>query len=644
MRSIKRFALATSALCAAIPPAVAQEPPLRPVLGIRLQGSGVDLTLSPAGAAGPGFSLGTFAGETIDLLAMGPQGAVVDRTGAADTSAAWIAAIELENARIAAGRSTCIRAPAGTYRIVSALPAFDGPGCILGGGRWNTVIKVDPAYRGDVFAWSEAWLGANGAFPFNGNTAKLPDQRPGPVLRGLAVVGTRAAPALQHAIAFRDHVDLASVSEVDVWYMHGHAFYTGATLNAASAYTRESDIHLRAFNSGAPGAAVMDISTSGSGGDGSNEIRIAADIYAPYDRGLWIHGPYTRLISSDHLRIEGMENNPAGVKADLLTIGDPAMPGTNSDIHLRGLELLNPYAGYAAARVTGTSGRALYGIALDGFVGGGTPAGKGLVIESGHDSRYHFSRIGTSDTNLTITATAGGNNVFDGDGSERTWTTSISSANGLGALFPLFNRAPLTGGIDLQTARQAPAQTASGAGSIAAGENNSASRPGAVALGLGNIADALGSFVSGVGGTARGRPFWRGRGTDIGMQDGSLPVSATTSGAREVSLRTSGGGCPTIPDNTVFGIRVSMAARDVSHPANSFAYATSGVLSRASGSSTTIYAGAAGTPSGIGTGVRAGARIAQDTAGDCLYVGFRPPAGDTDTWHVGATVEAVEVP
>ena len=130
-----------------------------------------------------------------------------------------------------------------------------------------------------------------------------------------------------------------------------------------------------------------------------------------------------RDITVDALRIEGLEQG--GIAADLLTIGDPVMNGRVNNITLSNLELIDPYEGYAALRITAAPGApAPYQITVQGAIGGGIPKGQGLRIDAGRTSVFRLSGIYTFDTNVWIGPHVSGI-VLDGGGQEANWTYKI---------------------------------------------------------------------------------------------------------------------------------------------------------------------------------------------------------------------------
>jgi hypothetical protein len=223
--------------------------------------------------------------------------------------------------------------------------------------------------------------------------------------------------------------------------LHGRALYSGIVKNAPMAYMRESHFRsLRFFGDGAPGVPVVEFSSQGSGRiDATNEIRMSqVDIYGSRGPSFVIRNAGSgavRNVTVDALRIEGLEAGK--VEADLLTIGDPVMMGGVNNITMTNVELIDPYKGFAAVRLTAPpDGAAPYQITVQGSINGGVPAGQGLRIDAGRTSVFRFSGIHTFDTNVVIGPHVSGI-LLDGGGQEAHWTYNVDSTSLNGILTPM---------------------------------------------------------------------------------------------------------------------------------------------------------------------------------------------------------------
>ncbi len=364
------------------------------------------------------------AADPLSILDYGAAGVPVDRTGKADASQALAGAITAANALTAKGLPACVYIPTGTYRIVSSPPEFVKAGCVKGDGPTQSVLAIDPQFSGDLFAWSEAWA----------NTA-------GPTVTGLKIVGDKAARNIQNALVFYDRNDEVFIDNLVVEDLHGRALYSGVTKHAPKAYMRESDMRtLRFFRDGAPGVPVVEFTSAGTGQtDATNEIKISQiDIYGANGPSFVIRNGGSggvRTMMIDGLRIEGAENGKT--EADLLVIGDRAMSGNVNSIVLNDVELVDPYAGYAALRITAPPGSrsAPYQITVRGSIGGGVPHGEGINIEAGRLLFFQLSGMHTDGTNVVI-GPGVGRVVLDGWGQEACWTYKIDPKSEANILTP----------------------------------------------------------------------------------------------------------------------------------------------------------------------------------------------------------------
>jgi hypothetical protein len=373
------------------------------------------------------WPLAAVAADRFELLDYPP----VDRTGHADASEALARAIAAANLVTARGEPACVHIPPGTYRIAHAPPEFARAGCVHGDGSTQSVLLLDRGFAGDLFVWSEAWAPTT----------------PGPTVTGLKIVGGRQAPGPQNALLFYDRIDNLFLDDVEIDNLPGRALYSGATRHAAQAYLRESHLRsLRFFDDGAPGIPVVEFSSAGTGRtDASNEIRLSqVDIYGPHGPGFVIRNSgegVVRAITAEALRIEGTENGD--IAADLLTIGDPAMRGNVNTIDFSDLELIDPYRGFAALRLTAAPGaEAPYQVSVTGWIGGGEPHGEGLRIDAGRSSIFRFSAMHTEGTNVVI-GPGMTQVLLDGGGREACWSFCIDPTSAAGVASRCWRKFPL---------------------------------------------------------------------------------------------------------------------------------------------------------------------------------------------------------
>jgi hypothetical protein len=373
-----------------------------------------------------GWSATASASDVINILSFPSKEGAVDRSGVRDASKSLADAIQVANGKTAVGEPACVYIPPGVYKITRAPPEFIRAGCVRGDGPTQSIIKLDPKFDGDLFSWSEAWAVTTA----------------GPTVIGIRVQGDESSPHIQNAFVFYDRNDEVFVDNVDVRHLHGRALYSGVTKHTVQAYLRESRFRSIRFSSdGAPNVPVAEFNSQGSGPgiDATNEIRISQlDIYGARGPSFVIrnNGSGTvRNIVIDGIRVEGTEHGKT--EADLLTIGDPQMRGAVANVTLMAMELIDPYRGFAALRITAAAdGVAPYQIFVEGLIGGGLANGQGLRIDAGRTSTFHFVGIHTVDTNVVI-----GRGVkqieIDGGGLESSWTYRIDPTSIQGIAVPM---------------------------------------------------------------------------------------------------------------------------------------------------------------------------------------------------------------
>jgi hypothetical protein len=357
--------------------------------------------------------------------------------GSSDDSAAVAAAAKAAAGAAATGRAAMLYFPSGVYRLVAALPTWTVAVGVVGDGHAQSVVSVDPAFSGDVFAWS----GVRGE----------PDERRGDergaggiAIVGIRIVGNRTTANLQSAFAFYDHIDHVVMRDVDVFYMTGHALSAGARQRAATASLQRSEFNsLRFFNCGSSGVPVVDIGAAGVGA-ATDEVGIdSLDIYAPYGTGVVVHGEGSpvRNIRFSKLRIEGLQNGT--IAADLLQVGDATLDGPVSSIWFDQTELIDPYAGHAALRLAAPTLSAVpRDVYYQGMIGGGLPNGKGIVIDAGSNLFFDLRGIHTFDLNVVVasSATVAGPIVMDGHGQENSWTRAVDPSSAANVTKPVLQQ------------------------------------------------------------------------------------------------------------------------------------------------------------------------------------------------------------
>jgi hypothetical protein len=322
------------------------------------------------------------------------------------------------------------------------------PVSVIGDGHLKSIFRIRRTCAGDVFSWSEVWSANN--YPFDGTAPNIQRQRAGVSVDGISIVGDRSASNRQNAFVFYDRADYVYMHDVDVMYLKGRCLYSGAPKRVSEASMRESRFDsIRFFNCGDVDAPVVEFSSEGDD-DASNEIDISSlDIYAPYGTGFVIRNgnihTAVRNFRISKLRVEGLENNPAHIAADLLVLGDKTKRGNVNNIDIQQAALIDPYRNYAALRTTAPSKAASpYQLSFSGMIGGGLPLGKGISIDAGRDIYFKLAGIHTDDTNITVgpAAMVGANITFDGNGQEGIWTYAIDKSSLSSIVTPLRRQIP----------------------------------------------------------------------------------------------------------------------------------------------------------------------------------------------------------
>lgn len=474
-------------------------------------GAAHSASLYSQGQVPPNLSVTSIS--TTSVLNVRTFGAVGN--GIVDDTAAFIAAINQVNARLAAGTPATLYIPAGVYYINSStpLPTFTRGGSLVGDGLHKSYIQLGPGYAGDLFSWSEAWaLNA-----YNGTSLNTASDQAGPAIQGLTILGSQTSPSQQNAFTFYDRDDFVSMRDVSVYFLNGRALYMGVAKNMPGhAYVRESRFTgLFFWGCGTTAVPAVEINSVGSTGeDATNELSFyGLDIFGSAGTGLVIRNSNAsipiRLIRFFGLRAEG---SLAGGAGDLVDIGDTSLPGNINNIQIYGFEGDAAPANYATLRLTAPSATsAPYNITVEGTIP--TSNGDGVHVDAGRQIRLLFSDIhAPSGTAVTVgpSTLVGSNIEVNGNGAETSWTYKIdptSTQNVRTPAYPLrgdpstgIARAiaagpppdgTATGGsprgaqaVDLQLSRLAAFQAATGPYSVLLGGiNNSAQNTATVQVG-----------------------------------------------------------------------------------------------------------------------------------------------------------------
>ena len=146
-------------------------------------------------------------------------------------------------------------------------------GVILGDGPHTSYIVLDASYRGDLFSWSEAWIGSSHDVTAS-SYDPMSDAR-GPTITGLQITGSTTAPNEQNALTFYDRNDDVLVRDVEVDYLNGQCLSMGNTKNATRKRMCASSAfyNLKCWNTGTTQKPAVQISsTTTPGSDATNEL------------------------------------------------------------------------------------------------------------------------------------------------------------------------------------------------------------------------------------------------------------------------------------------------------------------------------------------------------------------------------------
>ena len=400
--------------------------------------------------------------------------------GTTDDSAALVAAVTAaNNAWAATNQRACVYIPATNPTMylngASTMIPFSRyfPGCVEGdGGDFKSVIQLGSAFAGsnsktgvagDLFAWSDAFVSANG------QTADLnsPLSSGGPTVRNIEVFGYKggsfpASSSVQNAFMMYDATDFAFFDNVGCYWVSGSCLMGGRIKNNTFSFIRESMLNnIRINKSGnttipTPNIDIYsDCSGACIGGtnadykNGSNQVDIVnVRDYAAEGTGISIinnnqnSGANARKIRIVNLTIEGDQTQGSPQQTGyLMQLGSTSALGKYNSIYLTNAHFLSPYDGYGAVSITSRSGLIPYDIRCNscgietgaGAGGGRSGTGLGLNIQSGYNIYWGGSDFTSPGTNVTVGPTSGGTCgsgqiTFDGQGSESGWTTSIDSS------------------------------------------------------------------------------------------------------------------------------------------------------------------------------------------------------------------------
>jgi hypothetical protein len=632
--------------------------------------SGASVTATGSSAA---RSLADRFSQVINVKDYGAKG-----DGTTDDSAAFVAAINKENSYQAAGTPAVVYVPGGKYFVsANTLPTMTHGGAVIGDSTHKTYILVGTSYSGDVFSWSESWVASN----YGGPTLNPANDNAGPALRHISIVGNTGATNVQNAIMFYDRNDLASVDDVDVFFMHGQCLGIGATKNQPQGYMRESAISdLDCWFAGLTNVPAVSVSsTTQSGSDATNEVKFfRLQIFDAPGVGLSITNPNnfsaTRLLEFFAPRVEYSA-------ADNIQVGSSTDAGQVANINFFGLESITPgqaNSGFYALNLD-TAGQNEYGINVLGATIGPCWTGtcKGINVGNIRSSRLQINSITTTGTNVTYGTTTNSGVVIDGNGAEQNWTYSYagstyknyvqspiyrsgdptSTANtvtatpSLSAMYhdntSTFGNTVGPGGVDLQIVRSSATHAATGnISALVGGSYNVASGTGSSVMGgFGNtVSGSYGHIGGGKAATDRGRDYTQAfAGGSISAtgdaQASHFVLSATCASCSSQRLAASHGTPSTtnianISNTQSYAMSWRCVARDTTTAGTDNATTMPVMLMTrdANAASTAVSLGTPATAT-RGTWTGGGFAFTADTTNGGVNIAFTSPTGNTDTFH-----------
>ena len=318
-------------------------------------------------------------------------GAVGD--GVADDSAAVQGAIEKANSLSGVGRAPIVYFPSGVYRLVSAPPRLIGAIGLRGDGPYRTYLKLDPAFEGDLFQWSETWISHMSGMD---STMDIAQQKLGASVEGLTVVGDTKAPRQQNAFVFYDRNDNVLFRDVAVHYLNGRCLYAGAPRDTDAGYLRESQFfNVQCRNAGNASSPAVEITSTG-GGDASNQLYFYdIKIVFPLGVGLKIANAVTtsatRNLFFSGIMVHGLQKPSAPIAADLVVIGDDLVDGRVNNITFEGFSGNSSYDGYYTMRFSARSAPFMpFNIGVSGTI---TSGANGIRVDAGRALRLQFADI-----------------------------------------------------------------------------------------------------------------------------------------------------------------------------------------------------------------------------------------------------------
>jgi hypothetical protein len=341
-----------------------------------------------------------------------------------DDSAAFKAAVDAANVVSNAGGRACVYIPPGIYGLrAETIPIFAKNGCVYGNGSQQSVMVMDPGYSGDIWSWSNAWIGTTHHAGTIDNIAVNTNQ--GPSIQGLSIRGDKSSANTQNAMMFYDRNDDAYINDVTVYSLPGRCLSVGEVLNGSIAYMRESFIpSLGCFKTGTSALPAVELKNASTGQGPLHIGRLS--IYGSPGKSLHIHNGI-RDVSISQLRVEGVLN---GLGDHLVQIADATDTLNTYQIRIAQLRMTNVPPTKAGLVVVANGASAMpYNISVaNGTISGGYNWGKGIDIQAGRNINLEFYEIASPNTNVTVAAAPATAEYVRVNGMDTGFSSSIGTA------------------------------------------------------------------------------------------------------------------------------------------------------------------------------------------------------------------------
>jgi hypothetical protein len=355
---------------------------------------------------------------------------------------------------------------------------------------------------------------------------------------------------------------------------------------------------------------------------------------------------------------------------------------------MKQVNLLSPYSGFCALRVTGSSAPTRpTNIYFDGSIqSGGTSLGKGLCLDAMRNGIFRIPLLTSTDSNYTIGPLVSTGITLDLNGAGPATVTSSVDAAATGFIqTPTFTTGDLVaqkmrfgltphdgsvsggnglgvGAVDLQMIRGQAAHAATSPDTVIGGGIDNQASAAACTIAGGNVNLCTGQFSAVPGGSnaadnGRQALFAFAMGRFAANGDAQLASAVMRgSGSGNTAFRLTSGGaaannlggtqnCFNIPNNFGFGFRAHLHARNFTTPGVDYDWMVpTAMVIRDTGVASTVVT--LGTPVILSRGTVTGAAVTvtADVTNGCLDVEFTPPtANTTDTWHGIMRIDSAEV-